>query len=105
MRPEALAALAGVDHIIHAGDIGSEEVLVQLRRIAPVTAVRGNNDKASWAQRIPETDVLETAGRSLFVLHDLAEIDLDPGTAGFSVVVAGHSHKPAIVTKNEVLYV
>jgi uncharacterized protein len=105
MRPEALAALAGVSHIVHAGDIGSGEVLSQLRAIAPVTAVRGNNDKASWARGIPETDVLEVEGRTIYVLHDLKELDLDPVAAGFSVVVTGHSHKPAISKKDDVLYV
>jgi uncharacterized protein len=105
VRPEALAALAGVSHIVHAGDIGSEDVLAQLRAIAPVTAVRGNNDKASWAQRIPETDTLEIEGRTLYVLHDLGELDLDPAAAGFSVVVSGHSHKPVITRKGDVLYI
>lgn len=105
MRPEALAALAGVSHIVHAGDIGSAEILSQLRVIAPVTAVRGNNDKSSWAASIPETDVLEIAGKLIYVLHDLKELDLEPAAAGFAVVVAGHSHKPAVIRKGEVLYV
>jgi uncharacterized protein len=105
LRPEALAALAGVAHIVHAGDIGSADVLAQLRKIAPVTAVRGNNDKAAWATGIAETEVLELEGRSIFVLHDLAELDLDPAAAGFSVVVTGHSHKPVITRKGDVLYV
>jgi uncharacterized protein len=105
MRPEALAALAGVAHIVHAGDIGSEDVLAQLRKIAPVTAVRGNNDKAAWAAGIAETEVLEIEGHSIFVLHDLAELDLDPAAAGFSAVVTGHSHKPVITRKGDVLYV
>jgi uncharacterized protein len=105
MRPEALAALTGVAHIVHAGDIGSEDVLTQLRKIAPVTAVRGNNDRAAWASGIAETEVLELDGRSIFVLHDLAELDLDPAAAGFSVVVTGHSHKPLITRKGDVLYV
>jgi putative phosphoesterase len=105
MRPEALAALAGVAHIVHAGDIGSADVLAQLRKIAPLTAVRGNNDKAAWATGIEETEVLELEGRSIFVLHDLAELDLDPAAAGFSVIVTGHSHKPVITRKGDVLYV
>ena len=105
MRPEALAALAGVAHIVHAGDIGSEEILSQLRTIAPVTAVRGNNDKATWAAGIAETEVLEIAGKLIYVLHDLAELDLDPAAAGFSVVVTGHSHKPLVTQKGDVLYV
>lgn len=105
MRPEALAALAGVSHIVHAGDIGTAEILAQLRAIAPVTAVRGNNDKGTWARAIAESEVVEIGGKSIYVLHDLKELDVDPAVAGFSVVVTGHSHKPAIVTKDDVLYV
>jgi putative phosphoesterase len=105
MRPEALAALAGVSHIVHAGDIGSGEILSQLRNIAPVTAVRGNNDKGAWAARIAESEVLVIEGKSIYVLHDLAELDLDPAATGFSVVVTGHSHKPVITRKGAVLFV
>jgi uncharacterized protein len=105
MRPEALAALAGVSHIVHAGDIGTAEILTQLEAIAPVTAVRGNNDKGPWASRIAEQEVVQIGGKSIYVLHDLNELDLDPTAAGFSVVVTGHSHKPSIATKNDVLYV
>jgi putative phosphoesterase len=105
MRPEALAALAGVSHIVHAGDIGSAEVLSKLRAIAPVTAVRGNNDKGPWARGIAETEVLEVEGKSIYVLHDLADLDLDPTAAGFAVIVTGHSHKPVITQKGDVLYV
>lgn len=105
MRPEALAALAGVSHIVHAGDIGSAQILTLLRTIAPVTAVRGNNDKGAWASAIAETEVLEIDGKSIYVLHDLAELDLNPEAAGFRVVVTGHSHKPAISQKGAVLYV
>ncbi len=105
MRPEALAALAGAAHIVHAGDIGSAEILSQLRAIAPVTAVRGNNDKGGWAGGIAEAEVLEIDGKSIYVLHDLGELDLDPAAAGFSVVVTGHSHRPAITQKGDVLYV
>ena len=105
MRPEALAALAGVSHIVHAGDIGSAQILTLLRTIAPVTAVRGNNDKGAWAGAIAETEVLEIDGKSIYVLHDLADLDLNPDAAGFRVVVTGHSHKPAISQKGAVLYV
>jgi putative phosphoesterase len=105
MRPEALAALAGVSHIVHAGDIGSAQILTLLRTIAPVTAVRGNNDNGAWASEIAETEVLEIDGKSIYVLHDLAELDLNPEAAGFRVVVTGHSHKPAISQKGAVLYV
>ena len=97
VRPEALAALAGVERIVHAGDIGAPDVLDALGRIAPVTAVRGNNDRERWAADIPETDVLEIGEVSLYVLHDLHELDLDPRAAGFSgprvfaiVKVGGH---------------
>jgi len=105
MRPEALAALTGVSHIVHAGDIGSAEILEQLRTIAPVTAVRGNNDREAWAKAIAEHEVVEIAAKSIYVLHDLHELDLDPAAAGFAVVVTGHSHKPVISTKDAVLYV
>ena len=105
MRPEALTALAGVAHIVHAGDIGSAEILTQLRAIAPVTAVRGNNDKGPWAKGIAEREVVEIGGKLIYVLHDLKELDLDPTASGFAVVVTGHSHKPLITSRDEVLYV
>jgi putative phosphoesterase len=105
MRPEALTALAGVAHIVHAGDIGTPEILTQLRAIAPVTAVRGNNDKGAWARGIAEHEVVEIGGKSIYVLHDLKELDVDPTASGFSVVVTGHSHKPLITTRDDVLYV
>jgi uncharacterized protein len=104
LRPAAVDAFSGVDHIIHAGDIGSSEVLGELARLAPVTAVRGNNDKGSWARSLPLTQVTKIEGRSLYVLHDIAELDLDPAAAGFSAVIAGHSHKPTIETKGGVLF-
>jgi putative phosphoesterase len=104
MRPEALAALAGVSHIVHAGDIGSAEVLAELGRIAPVTAVRGNNDTAPWAKHLPLCDTLQTHGCTLYVLHDVAELDLDPAAAGFAAVIAGHSHKPGVATREGVLF-
>ena len=105
MRPEALIALAGVSHIVHAGDIGSAQILEELRAIAPVTAVRGNNDRDAWARGIAEHEVVEIGGKSIYVLHDLKELDLDPAAAGFAVVVTGHSHKPVISTKDDVLFV
>ena len=104
LRPEALAALAGVERIVHAGDIGAPEVLTALGRIAPVTAVRGNNDRDRWAADIPETDVLEIGDVSLYVLHDLHELDLDPRAAGFAAVIAGHSHQPRVEERAGVLY-
>jgi len=104
VRPEALAALAGVERIVHAGDIGAPAVLDALARIAPVTAVRGNNDREGWAAAIPETEVVEIGGVSLYVLHDLHELDLDPRAAGFAAVIAGHSHRPRREERDGVLY-
>jgi putative phosphoesterase len=104
LRPEALRALAGADLIVHAGDVGSPDVLEALRAIAPVVAVRGNNDRGPWAAALAETEVVETDGRSLYVLHDLKELDLDPRAAGFAAVIAGHSHQPRIERRDGVLY-
>lgn len=104
LRPESIEALRGSDRIIHAGDIGSPEILDRLSTIAPVTAVRGNIDKAAWARKLPETEVLEMGGISIYVLHDLAELDLKPKAAGFAVVVSGHSHVPKQETRDGVLY-
>ncbi len=104
MRPEALTALRGVSHIVHGGDVGAVEVLEALSAIAPVTAVRGNNDSDPWAKRLPLSDTLDVAGRTLYVLHDIGDLDLDPAAAGFAVVVTGHSHQPKVVTKNGVLF-
>jgi len=104
VRPEAVAALAGVERIVHAGDIGNPEVLDALARVAPVTAVRGNNDRGGWASDIPETEVVEVGGVSLYVLHDLHELDLDPRAAGFAAVIAGHSHQPRVEARDGVLY-
>jgi putative phosphoesterase len=105
LRPQAQQALAEVDHIIHAGDIGSAWILEQLERIAPVTAIRGNNDSEEWAAAIPETRTLEIGGVRVYVLHDLKQLDLDPRVAGFQVVISGHSHKPAIDLRDGVLFV
>jgi putative phosphoesterase len=105
LRLEALAFLRGSDCIVHAGDIGDAAVLEELRRLAPLTAVRGNNDKGPWAKSIAETDVLEVGEVSIYVLHDLAELDLDPVAAGFRVVVSGHSHHPSVEDRDGVLYV
>ena len=104
LRPEAIEALRGSDRVIHAGDIGSPEILDRLSTIAPVTAVRGNIDKAAWARKLPETEVLEMGGISIYVLHDLAELDLKAKAAGFAVVVSGHSHVPKQETRDGVLY-
>ena len=104
LRPEAIEALRGAQHIIHAGDVGGPEVLAALAQIAPVTAVRGNNDKGAWAARLPATAVFDADGLAIYVLHDLKELDLDPVAGGFGVVVAGHSHQPAQDRRNGVLF-
>jgi len=94
LRPEAVAALAGVDTIVHAGDIGSAEILDALRRIAPVIAVRGNNDRDAWAAALPEIARLEIGETRIWVVHDLKELAEDPASAGVGVVISGHSHRP-----------
>ena len=104
LRPEAIEALQGSDHIIHAGDVGSPKILDKLSAIAPAVAVRGNIDKAAWARQLPETEVLELAGTSIYILHDLSQLDLKPKAAGFSVVVSGHSHVPKNEIHDGVLY-
>jgi putative phosphoesterase len=104
LRPEAVAALTGVERIIHAGDIGDRAVLDALGRLAPVSAVRGNNDRGGWARKIPETEVVEIGGMALYVLHDLHELDLDPRAAGYAAVIAGHSHQPRQEERDGVLY-
>jgi putative phosphoesterase len=105
LRPEALDYLAGSDHIVHGGDIGNPDILERLAAIAPLTVVRGNNDTAAWADAIPETARLALGGVSLYVIHDLKELGIDPAAAGVRVVVSGHSHKPACVERGGVLYV
>ena len=105
LRPEATAFLRGSDFIVHAGDIGNANVLKVLRALAPVTVVRGNNDKGPWAEAIAETEVLQIGDVFIYVLHNLAELDLDPAAAGFQVVVSGHSHRPLVEERDGVLYV
>ena len=105
VRPQALDALTGVDMILHAGDIGKQEVLDTLKNIAPVVAVRGNNDKGDWAQTLPDWEVIEVGKVSIYMLHDVKEIDISPSGAGFHVVVSGHSHKPSIEDHRGVLYI
>jgi putative phosphoesterase len=105
LRPEAVDYLAGSDHIVHAGDIGGPELLERLAGIAPLTVVRGNNDTAAWARTIPETARLEMGGVSVYVIHDIKELDIEPAAAGVRVVVSGHSHKPACLERDGVLYV
>jgi len=96
--------LRGSDHIIHAGDIGDPGILTKLAEIAPVTAIRGNVDREGWARKIPATDLLEVGGVSIYVLHNLAELDVKPEAAGFAVVVYGHSHVPKQEMRDGVLY-
>lgn len=105
IRPEALDALRDSDLIIHCGDVGKPAVLDILRRIAPVRAVRGNNDTGAWARRLPSSDVVEIAGHKIYVLHNLSEFDLDPDAAGFTAVVFGHSHKPGIERARGTLFI
>ena len=104
LRPEALAALQGSDYIIHAGDVGDPEILVQLAKIAPVTAVRGNVDREKWAQDLPATNVLEVGAAAIYVLHDVGQLDLDPRSAGFAAVIFGHSHRPSQEMRNGALF-
>jgi len=104
MRPQAIDALRGCDLVIHAGDIGTPEVLDALRALAPVHAVRGNVDKGSWAAQLPMTEVVDVGGRLLHVLHIVDALDRDPATAGFAAVIFGHSHKPSIETRAGVLW-
>ena len=102
LRPEAERGLTGVDHIIHAGDIGRPEIVDALRRIAPVTAIRGNVDNGEWAAEYPDTNLVRLAGKSIYVLHDLKTLKVDPG-AGIDVIISGHSHVPKIDTVSGVL--
>ncbi|WP_245509658.1 metallophosphoesterase family protein [Bradyrhizobium vignae] len=103
MRPEAERGLTGVDHIIHAGDIGRPEIVDALRRLAPVTAIRGNVDDGEWARDYPVSNLVRLAGKSIYVLHDLKSLKVDPG-AGIDVIVSGHSHVPKIDMVGGILY-
>jgi putative phosphoesterase len=104
LRPEAVEALQGSQYIIHAGDVGDPTILDRLEEIAPVTAVRGNVDHGNWAKKLPETNILEVEGVSIYVLHILDRFDLKPEAAGFAAVIYGHSHVPKQEVKNGVLY-
>jgi uncharacterized protein len=104
LRPEAVAALRGSERIIHAGDVGAPEILDELRNLAPVTAIRGNIDKAAWSRSLPATEILEIGGISIYILHDLAQLDLKPAAAGFHVVICGHSHVAKQEIRDGVLY-
>ena len=105
VRPQAIDALEGVDMILHAGDIGNQQVLDTLHTIAPVVAVRGNNDKGDWAQSLPDWEVVEVGEVSIYMLHDVKEIDISQSGAGFHVVVSGHSHQPSVEERRGVLFV
>ncbi len=105
LRPQAARALTGADQIVHAGDVGSPEILDELRKIAPLTAVRGNVDAGNWALSMPAGAVLSIEGYNIHVLHILSEIEIDPKAAGMTAVISGHTHKPLIETESGVLYV
>jgi hypothetical protein len=104
LRPEAVAALQGVEHILHAGDVGNADILDTLREIAPVTAIRGNIDSFGPCALLPAVEIVELGGCSVYILHSVADLDLNPETAGFAAVISGHSHQPAIEWRRDVLY-
>lgn len=104
LRPEAVEALRGSEHIIHAGDIGAEDIIPALQEIAPVTAIRGNVDHELWTRRYHEIEVVELEGAQLYVIHNVQVLDLNPKAAGFTAVISGHSHQPSQKTKDGVLY-
>jgi uncharacterized protein len=104
LRPQAIEALRGVEHVIHAGDVGGADILPKLRKIAPVTAIKGNVDVDVWAGKLPATAVVEFGGISFYVLHNLRAIDLKPKAAGFGAGISGHSHKPGYEFSEGVLY-
>ena len=105
LRDRALEALRGSELIIHAGDVGQPEILTKLRQLAPVIAVKGNIDKGSWASEWPATAMVEAGPATIYVLHDIQELDLDPAAAGIQIIVSGHSHKPSSTEKSGVLYI
>ena len=104
LRSEVVAALRGSDLILHAGDVGKPEVLEALRALAPVVAIRGNNDRGAWAHALPATEVVEIGAAALYLVHDVAELDLDPVAAQLSAVISGHSHRPSAELRDGVLY-
>ena len=105
IRPEALEALKGVELIIHAGDIGKPEVIAALKAIAPVLAIKGNNDIGNWARFLPDTKLVKSGDTQLYVIHNVKDLDCDPVARGYQAVVSGHSHKPSVVTRDGVLFV
>jgi len=105
MRAAARAFAVGCDYIIHGGDIGSAEILDELATIAPLIAVRGNNDGQVWAAHLPETEMIRVGGAFVYIIHDLSQLDIEPHAAGVQVIVSGHSHKPLVERRNGILYV
>jgi hypothetical protein len=104
LRPEAIQALLGVDHILHAGDVGDPLILDKLRWIAPLTAIRGNVDTAGVCATLPATDLVELGGRLFYLVHSVRDLDIDPKAAGVTVVVSGHSHRAEVHQREDVLY-
>jgi putative phosphoesterase len=104
LRPEAVAALRGVEHILHAGDVGDAAILKELEKIAPVTAIRGNVDTEGQCGRLPPTDFVELAGKIFYLVHSEQWLDIKPEAAGVAVVVSGHSHRPSVEIRNGVMY-
>src|ERR1700722_13458303 len=105
LRPEVLAFLQGSDHIVHGGDICDASVLEALAAIAPITAVRGNNDRGAWASSLRETELLRLGEVFVYAIHDLADLDIEPSAAGVGVIISGHSHQPSVEQRGGVLYV
>jgi uncharacterized protein len=105
LSDSALIALAGSRIIIHAGDIGNPDIIDKLKTIAPVFPVKGNMDKGAWARKIPDSEIVNDGAVSLYILHDISKIDLDPAASGFSAVIFGHTHRPFIEKQNEVLFI
>lgn len=104
LRPEALEALQGSDYIIHAGDIGAEDIIPALEEIAPVTAIRGNIDREQWVMKYPEDEVVDLETRLIYVIHDENAIRVDPVKEKFDMIISGHSHIPMIEEKNGIIY-
>jgi putative phosphoesterase len=105
VRPQALYALKGVELIIHAGDIGAPEVMDALKLIAPVVAIKGNNDRGAWAKSLPDTKLVHISSARIYVIHNVKELTCNPVARGIQVVISGHSHKPSVVKRDGVLYV
>lgn len=105
LREEAIRALRGSDLILHAGDVGAPGILDALKTLAPVVAVRGNVDTDAWGQTLPLTEVVEVGSVTIYMLHILQDLNIDPAAGGFHIVVSGHSHKPSQTEKEGVLYV